>query len=217
MTFGKRQLVIASLVVALGAAVYLNWQFSSTEPITAVDTEESSVKQLGQTTYVNTEVSTTETSSKESSKSESSKASSATKKDDSKSETSTKAVNAEQGSDSGHFAAEREKRNDSDAKAVEALTDVIEAASSSESAKKEAVKAAEKLAANIKAQSDIENEVKSKGFDDVFAAINNENCNVTVYGGTLDDAAAISIKDIVNRQAGISFDKITVAQASNSK
>lgn len=214
MTFGKRQLVIASLVVALGAAVYLNWQFSSTEPITAVDTEESSVKQLGQTTYVNTEVSTTETSSKESSKSESSKASSATKKDDSKSETSTKAVNAEQGSDSGHFAAEREKRNDSDAKAVEALTDVIEAASSSESAKKEAVKAAEKLAANIKAQSDIENEVKAKGFDDVFVAINNDNCNVTVYGGNLDDAAAISIKDTVNRQAGISFDKITVAQAT---
>ena len=201
----------------MGAAVYLNWQFSSAEPITAVDTEESSAKQLGQTTYVNTEVSVTETSSKESSNSENSKTessnTSATKKD-SKSETSTKAVNAEQGSDSGHFAAEREKRNDSDAKAVEALTDVIEAASSSESAKKEAVKAAEKLAANIKAQSDIENEVKAKGFDDVFVAINNDNCNVTVYGGNLDDAAAISIKDTVNRQAGISFDKITVAQAT---
>ena len=28
MAFGKRQLVLAALVVALGAAVYLNWQFS---------------------------------------------------------------------------------------------------------------------------------------------------------------------------------------------
>ena len=27
MAFGKRQLVLAALVVALGAAVYLNWQF----------------------------------------------------------------------------------------------------------------------------------------------------------------------------------------------
>ena len=33
MTFGKRQLVIASLVVALGAAVYLNWQFSDSGKI----------------------------------------------------------------------------------------------------------------------------------------------------------------------------------------
>ena len=28
MAFGKRQLVLAALVVALGAAVYLNWQFT---------------------------------------------------------------------------------------------------------------------------------------------------------------------------------------------
>ena len=33
MTFGKRQLVIASLVVALGAAVYLNWQFSEPQEL----------------------------------------------------------------------------------------------------------------------------------------------------------------------------------------
>ena len=36
MTFGKRQLVIASLVVALGAAVYLNWQFSDSENIIGI-------------------------------------------------------------------------------------------------------------------------------------------------------------------------------------
>ena len=29
MSFGKRKIILASLVVALGAAVYLNWQFSS--------------------------------------------------------------------------------------------------------------------------------------------------------------------------------------------
>ena len=30
MKFGKKQLVLASLVLALGAAVYLNWQFAGT-------------------------------------------------------------------------------------------------------------------------------------------------------------------------------------------
>ena len=30
MKVGKKQLVLASLVLALGAAVYLNWQFAGT-------------------------------------------------------------------------------------------------------------------------------------------------------------------------------------------
>lgn len=203
MTFGKRQLVIAALVVALGAAVYLNWQFSGNDPVAVAGTEESSTKQLGQTTYVNTEVTSSQTSESESRTEESSK----------KTTDKTQPVVADDADLSGHFADEKTKRSQSDAKAVETLSDIIEAASSSEGAKKEAVAAAEELAKNIKAQSDIESEIKSKGFEDVFVSINNDSCNVLVYGGKLDDAAAITIKDIVNRQAGTAFDKITVSES----
>ena len=56
MKFGKRQLVIASLVVALGTAVYLNWQFSENSAINIVDDSENNYKKIGQTTYVNTEI-----------------------------------------------------------------------------------------------------------------------------------------------------------------
>lgn len=201
MTFGKRQLVIASLVVALGAAVYLNWQFSGNDPIAVSDTKESSYKQLGQTTYVNTELDNVQPK-------KTTAESSTPKLTD-----TTKAVNADESAvDTGHFAAERKKRSQSDSKAVESLSEIIESASATESAKKEAVAAAERLAKCIKAQSDIESEIKVKGFEDVLVLINNESCNVSVFGGTLDDAAAIVIKDIVNRQGGISFEKITVAQ-----
>ena len=199
MTFGKRQLVIAALVAALWAAVYLNWQFSGNDAVEFTETETSS-KQLGQTTYVNTEISTAEFSSSE-------------KEESKKKSEHAKAVNSDDNSvDSGYFASERAKRSQSDAKAIETLSDIIEASSSSENAKKEAVSAAEKLALIIKAQSDIESEIKNKGFEDVFVCINNDNCNVSLYGGELDDASAIAVKDIVNRQAGIPFEKITVAQ-----
>ena len=59
MTFGKRQLMIGALVAALGTAVYLNWQFSGVQPVSVSGEGESSsiLKQLGQTTDVNTEVS----------------------------------------------------------------------------------------------------------------------------------------------------------------
>ena len=44
MAFGKRQLVLAALVVALGAAVYLNWQFSDNRDLLATNTVTSSQK-----------------------------------------------------------------------------------------------------------------------------------------------------------------------------
>lgn len=211
MTFGKRQLVVAALVVALGAAVYLNWQFSGNQPVTVVDTEADSTKQLGQTTYVNTEMSSIESSKSSKPSEESSK----DKKDSSNTaETNTEVVSnskltAEQ---QEYFANERINRSQSQEKAIESLSDIIESADSSENAKTEAVKSAEKLALIIKAQNDIETEVKSKGFDDCIVSINNNSCSVIVSKGKLNDASAITIKDIVNRQGGIAFDKITISE-----
>ena len=40
MKYGKRQLILASLVLALGAAVYLNWQFAGTKVQSAGDVSE---------------------------------------------------------------------------------------------------------------------------------------------------------------------------------
>ena len=57
MAFGKRQLVLAALVVALGAAVYLNWQFSDNRDLLATNTITSSQKELGEAQYVNNSVS----------------------------------------------------------------------------------------------------------------------------------------------------------------
>ena len=196
MTFGKRQLVIAAMVVALGTAVYLNWQFSGTDPVSMKTNEESTEKQLGQTTYVNTELKNTDTSKKTAQLTD-----------------ETKAVNADETKiTAGHFSAERTKRDESNSKATEALSDILESASSSEAAKKDAVTAAEKLAKTIKAQGDIENEIRLKGFEDAFVSVNNDSCSVYVYKGKLDDASAIVIKDIVNRQLGTAFEKITVAE-----
>ena len=41
MAFGKRQLVLAALVAALGAAVYLNWKFSDNLDLLANNTVNS--------------------------------------------------------------------------------------------------------------------------------------------------------------------------------
>ena len=195
MTFGKRQLVIASLVVALGAAVYLNWQFSGTTPVSTTGSEESTVKQLGQTTYVNTEISSVQTDN-------SSIPASSSK---------TSGTEKSKLADEGAFADDREKRSKSNAEALEALNDIVEAASSSEAAKKEAVAAVERMAKLIKSQTDLEGQIKAKGFKDVMVSVNNGQCAVSVNGRELDEALVIAIRDLVNRQTGIDFDKITVS------
>lgn len=206
MTFGKRQLVIAGLVVALGAAVYLNWQFSGVQPVTVDDSSSETAKQLGQTTYVNTDVSSSSGENSETS---------ATSSQDSE---DTAEVNATVENSSlteeqqEYFANERVSRSQAQEKSIETLSDIIESASSSETAKAEAVEAAEQLALSIKAESDIEAEIKSKGFADCIVSINNGSCSVIVAKGNLTDATAITIKDIVNRQGGIDFDKITVSE-----
>ena len=54
MKYGKRQLILASLVLALGAAVYLNWQFAGTKVQSAGDvSEESASSALGAAQLVN--------------------------------------------------------------------------------------------------------------------------------------------------------------------
>ena len=200
MTFGKRQLVIGSLVVALGAAVYLNWQFSEPQELVETQTEASSVKQLGQTTYVNTELKTE---------------SSQTDKVKQTSQTSKPAQTVSTQPDKGHFAEERARRDKGNEQAMEIMTDIIESDKEDETRRSDTMKSAEKLSQTIKSQTDIENEIRLKGFQDAFVTINNDSCSVSVFGKELDDAAVIMIKDLVNRQTDISFENITISQVHN--
>ena len=196
MTFGKRQLVIAGLVASLGAAVYLNWQFTGSSPAVETKSEESSFSSLGKTTYVNTEpinVNTTQQSSQESKQ-----------KEESKSQENSK--------DSGVFSKERKSRSESNAEAIEAINEAAESVSASEEAKKQAEADAAQLARIIKTQGDLESLIKLRGFDDVFVSINNGTCTVTVSGGEANEENLLIIRDLVNRHSGIGFDQITVTQ-----
>lgn len=205
MTFGKRQLLIGALVAALGAAVYLNWQFSAAQPVSVTrSSEASSSKQLGQTTYVNTELSGEEAvMTNEGEENEEALPTEASEQANDEEDS----LSAEQ---KEYFNSERKKRDELLEKNMEELKELAQSPDGSENAKAEAVKAVERLTQTIKAQADMEAEIKTKGFSECLVSLNQGSCTVIVPDDALNDAAAITLKDIVNRHSAVDFDKITI-------
>ena len=198
MAFGKRQLVLAALVVALGAAVYLNWQFTGNNELTATNAV-GSTKELGEAKYVNnTQVSSLSGSSvlSEVENSDSSGASSAPLADAAE-----------------YFAQAKVNRQKARDESTEMVKEILNDIKSSEAAKAEAVKQAADVAKNIQQESNIESLIKAKGFKDCVAFIQNGECSVVVSPDGLNENSAITIKDIVSGQAGIPYDKIKITEA----
>lgn len=199
MKLGKRQFIIAALVVALGAAVYLNWQFSANDSLLANADESSktsSSKEIGEAKYVNTSASK---------KSESSKS-------ETTSNESVKETNAKADEKSEYFAQAELKRKQVQDEELELLNNIIEDNDKNEAAKTEAVKQVTEITKRIEQQSNIESLIKAKGFDECIAFISNGECNIVVSAGNVTNAGAITIKDIVHKQSGIEYDKITITE-----
>ena len=201
MGIGKRQLVLAALVVALGAAVYLNWQFSGDNQLMVADaaalspTGETSEKELGTAELVGY-------SEETGGEGEPAQAASAAPAEAS-------------GSVSEYFTEARLSRQKSRDSAVDLLEQVLESVDSDEEAKKEAVAQAAEIAQNEIQESNIENMIKAKGFEDCMVFLQNEECSVVVQtdGDSLLPNQALAIKDIVGGQSGTAYDKIKIIEA----
>ncbi len=194
MNFGKRQVVLAALVLALGAAVCLNWQFSDNNDLLATNVVEST-KELGEAKYVNT---LTTSSSQD--------------KQETQKESDVQTISEKASEYFAKAAANRQKaRNEASDMIKEILNDV----KSSDEVKAEATKKASEIAQIIQQESNIENLVKSKGFTECIAFIQNGECSIVVSADGLDENSAITIKDIVSGQSGISFDKIKIIEAKD--
>lgn len=218
MKFGKRQLLLASLILVLGAAVYLNWQFSGVKndlAATEVVNDNETDKQLGQAQFVNlnsvadtgSEISDDTTSKNESIKQTDTPVTSGTtsSSDNSSSNSDTKKSES-------YFAEAKLNRQKAQDDAVDMVKDILEDATASETAKAEAVAQASKIANIIQQQSNVESLIKAKGFSDCLVFIQNAECSIVVSGLGLDDTLAITIKDIVTGQTGISADKIKITE-----
>lgn len=209
MTMGKRQLVLAALVVALGAAVYLNWVFSGNNAqLPATQALASGTdRQYGQTLLVNASAVSGKTNN---APTVSGKAASGT----SSGKNSTVKASANAGSTDEYFSQvmlDRQKARDA---ATEEITKVLADTKSNDAVKKEALDKAAAISQNIIKENDIETLIKAKGYPDCVVTLDNSQCSVVVKTKASSENDAVVIQDIVANQTGLSFDKIKIIERS---
>ena len=182
MKIQKRHVVLAALVVSLGVATFINWQFSDNAPHLVKDVS----KELGAATYVNANLNSTDD-----------QVASVSKTTSKEEAFFSKAV------------VDRQQARD---EAVEIAQQTVSAADSSDEAKTKAVEQLNKIEDNIVKENSIESLLKAKGFNQCICYISENTCSVSLPKNNVKDNAPLIIKDVVLSQINIDFNDITIIE-----
>lgn len=191
----KKNWVLAGLIIALGAAVYLNWQFSpkedfvgSADDIPSVNSQDDN---LGDAQFVDTY--------------------SETGMDGEAAPAVAEAVET--------FSGARASRQMARFEAMDALQDIIDNPSLSSEEKSAAVQKAAEISGRIEQEAAIETLVKAKGYADCVVVISDSQVNVMVPATSegLSPADVALIKDIVIGQVEVVPSNIKIIETKPGK
>ncbi len=188
MVIKKRQLLLATLIVALGAAVFVNWYYTkpdvaataNTAPTTSPVVQEGA--NLGDARYVIS------------------------------GEAKFEEDALVQAQATEYFASAKLRRKTAHDEAAEALNDIIKDPSSPSASVTEATKVLGELSAAITLESDIENLITAKVGCENLVILNGGNAEIIVENGSLDDVTVVKIKEIALKHTGYPVDNITIIE-----
>jgi len=189
MKLKKRHIVLASLVLALSGAVFLNWQLSS-----KTSSKPDTNRELGVATYVNGEV-------------DNKKEEIQVNNNLIKTESSLTDEQIE------YFASARTDRDNTQDEIISLAQQVLELSESSEEAMEEAAEQLSKIEDNILCQSRVEVTLKGKGFSDCLCCLDETSCTVIVPENEIEDNSAFIISSCVSEVSGLPFENINVVGA----
>ena len=187
---GKKQIIITSLVLILGAAIYLNWQFADV-PQADLETGVSITEEQSTDTQ--------ETAGEASG-------------DDQKVLGEATLVNAQTMSTEEYFASARLARDKARDEAVETISSILDDETLSEVDKKEANAKALAMTDMIEAESRMENLIKAKGFTDCMVYLSETGANVVVKSEGLTQSQATQIKNIVVSEGSVKGENISITE-----
>lgn len=165
--FGKGQLILALMVVALGAAVWLNMRFSSP-------------KYFGEATYVDS------------------------KESPSAVETSAKAQKTD------YFESARDERAEALEQTKEEIEGLLDNDNITDEQKQSALDKVNAFGKRIESAVNIENLLKSKGFEDAVAIVGEGSVDIVVKSKGLTTAQTLQIQDIVTSHTDVDLGGIKI-------
>ena len=179
--FGKKQVLLATLIVALGLAVYLNYYFANKAPTVPTGTgTSSSDKNLGDAQYVGnpSTVSGGDTSTTE--------------------------------DPSDYFVQARLNRAHARQEQLDIVKDMMNDVKATDEIKKQAADKVEAVTKAIEQESKIESLIKAKGFTDGVVYIEDKNCQIVVRSEGLQMQDTAQITEIVTSQSDITAQNINI-------
>ncbi len=189
MIVGKKQIVLASLVVALGVAVYLNYQFAGQDldlvTANAGTTQEISVQEEERENYGDVQF----VDSKEISR-----------------DTEMSAVQ----NDSEYFSQARLTRTKTRDEAAAALQVMLSDSALAQEQKEELTAQASALAMSIETEGRIENLIKAKGFEECMVYCSDEKVDVIVKSPELKEGEVVQIRDIILDETRVPVENISI-------
>ena len=185
----RRQLVMATLVVALGAAVFVNWYFTnSSNNVAGVnETTNEYVQNLGEAKYVNSDKADTD------------------KNDNNATATASK--------NTDYFATVKLKRTKAHDDALEKMKTLLKEAPGNSESAEEISKSIDSLSKTIKLEADIEALISAKLKCQCVVMINNDNAEVVVAKGNLNDASILQIMDAVLNNTEVKAENIKISES----
>jgi stage III sporulation protein AH len=185
----RRQLIMATLVVALGSAVFVNWYFTNSDNKTVEESETGSeyVQSIGEAKYVNS--------------------------DNAKTEATTNNATATASKNTDYFTTVKLKRTKAHDEALADMKALLKEAGEDSKGAEEIGKTIDDLSKTIKLEADIEALISAKLKCQCVVMINNDNAEVVVTKGNLNDASILQIMDAVLNNTDVKAENIKISEA----
>ncbi len=179
--FGKKQIALAAMVVALAGAVWLNMKYSATEGGFTVKGEDNkqTASYLGEATFVDNA-------------------------------TESESVQTAGRVEEDYLATAKKDRDAARSEAIEELTETVNDAKIKDAVKTAAVEKLTVLTTRTDTEASIETLLKAKGFKDSIAIIGDNDINIVIRAKELSESESMQIQDIATSQSGLSLDKVKI-------
>ena len=191
MIIGKRQIILAALVLGLGIAVYLNWQYSSLEAdiLTAptIQAGESERATFGEAQFVTSPGALDGTSA------------------------SVPVSEPDSGGEVFFVEAQISRQRARD-EAVETLAFMLADANLSNDQQAALILRASDLARSIEVESKVENLIRARGFGDVMVYYDTQRADVMIRTAGLVSQEVMVIKNIVLNETSIAAENISIIE-----